>query len=110
MKLILKITSTKPGAPLSDVLRLPIGLDIWEAKPDYVVLRASEAQADRLQRMGYAVEQLHETDRYVRVHICHCRSGCGVPFGSDLGARPATIRRKSARDRRDQGSRAQLGE
>jgi len=65
MKLILKITSTKPGAPLSDVLRLPIGLDIWEAKPDYVVLRASEAQADRLQRMGYAVEQLHETDTYV---------------------------------------------
>lgn len=65
MKLILKITSTQPGAPLSQLPQLPMGLDIWETKPDYVVLRASEAQADRLQRMGYGVEQLHETDIYV---------------------------------------------
>jgi carboxypeptidase T len=65
MKLILKITSTQPGALLSQLPQLPMGLDIWETRPDYVVLRASEAQADRLQRMGYGVEQLQETDTYV---------------------------------------------
>ena len=38
--------------------RLPLGLDVWEVKPDYVVLRAGEAQVDRLAAMGYPVEQL----------------------------------------------------
>jgi carboxypeptidase T len=65
MELILKITSPDPGLPLSQLLQLPIGLDVWEVKPDHVVLRASEAQADRLKRMGYNVEQLHLTETYL---------------------------------------------
>lgn len=65
MELILKVTSTNLRAPLSQLPHLPVGLDLWETKPDYMVLRASEAQADRLQRMGYGVEQLHLTETYL---------------------------------------------
>lgn len=56
MNLILKLTSTNPRVPLSQMLHLPLGLDVWEVKPDYVMLRAAEAQAERLQHMGYNVE------------------------------------------------------
>jgi len=65
MTLILKVTSTNPQVPLSQLLELPLGLDVWEVKPDHVVLRAAEPQAERLQRMGYRVEQLHLTDTYL---------------------------------------------
>jgi len=65
MTLILRVTSTNPQVPLSQLLELPLGLDVWEVKPDHVVLRAAEPQAERLQRMGYHVEQLHLTDTYV---------------------------------------------
>src|SRR5215831_7769338 len=65
MNLILKVTSTSPRARLSQLLHLPLGLDIWEVKPDYIILRGADAQAERLQRMGYNVEQLHLTERYV---------------------------------------------
>jgi carboxypeptidase T len=65
MNLILRITSTDPRAPLSQLLQLPLGLDLWEVKPDHMILRAAEAQAERLQHMGYTVEQLHLTDTYL---------------------------------------------
>ena len=42
-----------------------MGLDIWEVKSDHAVVRASEAQADRLKRMGYGVEQLRLTEDYI---------------------------------------------
>src|SRR5712692_4121647 len=65
MTLILKVTSRDPETPLSHLLDVPLGLDVWEVKPDHVVLRASDAQAERLRRLGYGVEQLHLTDRYL---------------------------------------------
>lgn len=65
MTLILQVTSTNPQVPLSQLLELPLELDVWEVKPDYIVLRAAEPQAERLQRMGYQVEQLHLTDTYL---------------------------------------------
>jgi carboxypeptidase T len=65
MNLVLKVTSTHPRAPLSQLLHAPLGLDVWEVKPDYVTLRAAEAQAERLQHMGYTVEQLHLTETYL---------------------------------------------
>jgi carboxypeptidase T len=65
MTLILRVTSTNPQVPLSQLLELPLGLDVWEVKPDHIVLRAAEPQAERLQRMGYQVEQLHLTDTYL---------------------------------------------
>jgi carboxypeptidase T len=65
MNLIAKVTSAGPRAPLSQLLEAPLGLDIWEVKPDYVVLRAAEAQVERLERMGYGVEQLHMTEAFL---------------------------------------------
>ena len=58
MELIVKVTSTNPATPLSDLLRLPLGLDIWEVKPEYLILRASEAPIERLTQMGYGVEPI----------------------------------------------------
>ena len=65
MELIFRVTSTNPNALLSQLPHLALGLDVWEVKADHVVLRASEAQADRLQRMGYALEQLQVTETFV---------------------------------------------
>jgi carboxypeptidase T len=65
MSLILKVTSADPRAPLPKLVQLPLGLDVWEVKPDHVVLRAAEAQADRLRQMGYTVDQLQQTDAYM---------------------------------------------
>src|SRR5262245_28416979 len=65
MNLILQVTSTTPRLPLSELLRQPLGVDVWEVKPDHLVIRAAEPQAERLRRMGYRVEQLHLTDSFL---------------------------------------------
>jgi carboxypeptidase T len=64
-QLIARVTSTGERAPLANLLTLPLGLDVWEVKPDHVVLQADEAQAARLEAMGYAVEQLRMTEAFV---------------------------------------------
>lgn len=63
--LIARVTSTGPRAPLSRLVTSSLGLDVWEIDPDFVVLQADEAQADRLAAMGYEVQQLQLTDAYV---------------------------------------------
>lgn len=63
MDLIFKVTTSDLQRPLRRLLQLPLGLDVWEVQPDYVVLRAGEAQAERLRQMGYGVEQMQETRR-----------------------------------------------
>lgn len=65
MDVIVRVTSPNPEAPLSAVLQTPIGVDVWEAKPEYLILSASEAQAERLRSMGYDVEQLQATETYL---------------------------------------------
>ena len=65
MELIVKVTSTSPKLPLSQLARLPMGLDVWEVKPDYAVAQASVAQAERLRQLGYGIEQLHATEIYL---------------------------------------------
>lgn len=65
MTLIVKVTSADPRAPLIRLLELPLGLDIWETKADSMVLRAPQAQLERLERMGYEIEQLQRTDVYL---------------------------------------------
>ncbi|HEU0090265.1 MAG TPA: M14 family metallopeptidase [Pseudonocardiaceae bacterium] len=65
MSVIAKVTSTSPRAPLAQLLTSPLGLDVWEVKADHLVLQATEAQAERLEQMGYGVEQLHETESYL---------------------------------------------
>ena len=63
--LIARVTSTGPHAPLAGLVTSSLGLDVWEVKPDYVVLQAGEAQAERLEAMGYGVEQLQLTEAYL---------------------------------------------
>ena len=50
---------------MSELLSLPMGLDVWEVKPEYLVLRAEEPQVDRLQKMGYVCEQLQDTASFL---------------------------------------------
>src|SRR4051812_20209358 len=65
MEIIAKITSPGVQKPLVALLRVPLGLDVWEAKPDHLILRAAEAQLDRLARMGYSVQQLEEVSAHL---------------------------------------------
>jgi carboxypeptidase T len=63
--LIARVTSSSPRAPLTRLLTTPLGLDVWEVKPDHLVLQAEEVQASRLEAMGYVVEQLQMTEPYL---------------------------------------------
>ena len=65
MTVIARVTSEDPHAMLVQLLTAPLGLDVWEVKPDHVVLQATEAQIERLEQMGYGVEQLHMTRAYL---------------------------------------------
>lgn len=65
MNLIAKVTSSGPQKPLGDILRVPLGIDVWEVKPDHLILRGTEAQLDRLSVMGYQVEQLEDVERHL---------------------------------------------
>lgn len=63
--LIVRVRSTGARAPLGRLLTAPLGLDVWEVRPDHLVLQADEAQAARLEAMGYDVEQLQMTESYL---------------------------------------------
>ena len=65
MTVIARVTSQVPQVMLVQLLTAPLGLDVWEVKPDHVVLQATEAQIERLEQMGYGVEQLHMTEAYL---------------------------------------------
>jgi carboxypeptidase T len=65
MDLIVRVTSPRPALDLSPLLETALGLDVWEVKPDHVVAQASEAQAERLEHMGYRVEQVEMTETYL---------------------------------------------
>ena len=66
MELIVKVTSSDPAVPLSDLLRLPLGLDVWEVKPDHLILRAPEAPIERIAQLGYGVEQIQPLSQHLR--------------------------------------------
>ena len=63
--LIARVTSTSARAPLAELLTASLGLDVWEVKPDHLVLQADEAQAARLEAMGYGVEQVQMIEPYL---------------------------------------------
>jgi carboxypeptidase T len=69
MHLIAKVTSPGPQRPLGEVLRVPLGIDVWEVKPDHLILRGTEAQLDRLSSMGYGVEQLEDVDSHLSAFV-----------------------------------------
>ena len=59
------VSVTADSASLRRLVELPLGLDVWELRPDQAVLRASESALERLERMGYAVEQIRETEAFL---------------------------------------------
>jgi carboxypeptidase T len=65
MNLIIQVKPRDGGRSLARLLTIPMGLDVWEAKPDYLTLRTSEAQADRLRQMGYLVTEIHQVPRFL---------------------------------------------
>ncbi len=65
MSLIVNVMPGPLGASLSRLVELPLGLDVWELSAEYAVLRASEAAVDRLERMGYTVEQVRQTEDFL---------------------------------------------
>lgn len=68
MSLIVNVTSgdAASAASLQRLVELPLGLDVWELTEQHAVLRASEGAIDRLERMGYTVQQLRQTEAYLR--------------------------------------------
>jgi carboxypeptidase T len=66
MNIVYTVRADSPQAPpLARLIDLPLGLDIWQVKADHVVLRAAEEQAARLRQMGYATEEVVETETHV---------------------------------------------
>lgn len=65
MSVIVNVTPGQREASLRRLVELPLGLDFWELGPEHAVLRASEAAIDRLEKMGYGVEQLRETQDFL---------------------------------------------
>jgi carboxypeptidase T len=65
VNIVYTVRSDSPQAPLAQLLQLPLGLDIWQVRGDYVVLRADEPQAARLRQMGYTTEELVETETHI---------------------------------------------
>jgi carboxypeptidase T len=63
--LIARVTSTSARAPLARLVTSPLGLDVWEVRPDFVVLQADEFQLGRLEAMGFAVEQLQTAETHL---------------------------------------------
>lgn len=67
MSVIVRVTSTSPRAPLSRLLTASLGLDVWEVRPEHLVVQATEAQVERLEHVGYAVEQLRTTETFLSI-------------------------------------------
>jgi carboxypeptidase T len=65
MNLIVRVRSGHAQAPVAHLLDAPMGLDVWQSRPDHLVLRAADAQVNRLRQMGYDVEELHQTDQFL---------------------------------------------
>jgi len=57
------------GTGIDDLLRLPLGLDVWERHPDALVVAAGEALLSDIERRGLArVDRMMTTDAYQRAH------------------------------------------
>jgi hypothetical protein len=56
--IVARVTSTSTETSLTRLRTAPLGLDVCEITPQHAVLQVEEAEAGRLESMGYAVEQL----------------------------------------------------
>jgi carboxypeptidase T len=62
---IVRVTPSSGRVALTDLIAAPLGLDVWEVKPDHLVVQAEEAQVARLEAMGFGVEQLRSVEPYL---------------------------------------------
>src|ERR687894_3314855 len=69
MNIVYVVRADSPQAPsLTRLINQPrehLGLDVWQGQEDHVVLRAEEAQAARLRQMGYATEEVVQTENHL---------------------------------------------
>ena len=65
MDMIFKVSIGATHLPLSNLLYSSIGLDVWELTPHRLIARANVAQAERLQQIGYQVEELQSVSNLV---------------------------------------------
>jgi carboxypeptidase T len=65
MSLIVNVTPPGPQLPMRRLAELPLGLDVWELTAEYAVVRATEAQLERLQAMGYTIEELRQAEAFL---------------------------------------------
>ena len=66
MDIVYIVRSDSPQAPsLTQLIDLPLGLDVWQVKADHVILRAAEEQAARLRQIGYTTEELVQTETHL---------------------------------------------
>jgi hypothetical protein len=64
---VVRLTPT-PDSDIEDLLRMPLGLDVWERKrdPDVLVVAANESQLSELERRRLAsVERLCTVEEFV---------------------------------------------
>jgi carboxypeptidase T len=64
MTIIAEISSDDPRQSLAKLLSMPLGLDVWEVKPERLVARATEAQMDRLVQMGFKVKPIMDVETF----------------------------------------------
>ena len=104
MNIVYTVRSDLPQTSLAQLLQLPLGLDIWQVRRDYVVLRADEPQAARLRQMGYTTEEIVETETHI--YVRHRRGDCRLSFSGNAGRRLTPAGREPAGDRGTAGDRA----
>ena len=66
MSIIAEISTEDPRQSLVKLLQMPLGIDVWEVKPERLVARASEAQVDRLVQMGFKVRPIVDVSTHLR--------------------------------------------
>ena len=63
--IIVEVVSKTAGRSLNRLLEVPLGIDVWETKPDRLVLRAPEATVERIEKMGYGVRQIADVSTHL---------------------------------------------
>ena len=57
---VARLTPTE-GTSIDDLLRMPLGLDVWQRDQDGLVVAATSAQLDELERRRLARVERHRT-------------------------------------------------
>src|SRR5829696_7337694 len=106
-EIIARITSEDPNRSLPQLLSMPLGLDVWESKPERAARAACHGGGARSHRQDGLPRRARRSGERAPHRIRDERGGRGLPFGGEPRAGHAGARREAARACRDQGDRAQ---